>query len=568
MKFKYYILVVLFSLLSGLVSPASAQSRQGALVVAAVEAYNAKDLAKAEAILKRVLALDPKNDAALYYMAMCHLVQNRAEEAEACLESAIAADPTNFWYRQRLASLYAMTSRPELTIEMYEKLLEDFPKKNELYSELVDLYISQGDVEKALKTLDEIETVFGMTETIAIYRYNLLRQSGKQEEALASLEEYNSRYSSAYVLSILAEHEISMYNDSTALVYYDEALELAPDFSPALLGKAETLRMARKYNDYFDVLSTFVSNPSEPSKTKTDYLSAVMRGMDPKFVRAFSSQMDTVMTSLLEVHPSDSTVLNLAGLYYYSLDRQEQAEDCFRQNAQAHPASLSAAAGYVEYLMYAGRWEVLSVEGRKAYERFPEELGFLEMASVGDYNLKDFHKVLEACDEVLKAAPADSSSTLRAWSTKGDVYHRIGEVSKSYKAYEKALKVNPDYVYVLNNYAYYLSEDGRKLKKALEMSRKTIEAEPDNATYLDTYGWILHLLGRSEEAKTHFKRAMLYGGKDSPVIMDHYAEVLFAVGEYDKAMVYWNKALLNNNGRIPDLEERINLRKQQANRKK
>ena len=132
MKFKYYILVVLFSLLSGLVSPASAQSRQGALVVAAVEAYNAKDLAKAEAILKRVLALDPKNDAALYYMAMCHLVQNRAEEAEACLESAIAADPTNFWYRQRLASLYAMTSRPELTIEMYEKLLEDFPKKNEL----------------------------------------------------------------------------------------------------------------------------------------------------------------------------------------------------------------------------------------------------------------------------------------------------------------------------------------------------------------------------------------------------------------------------------------------------
>jgi hypothetical protein len=40
------------------------------------------------------------------------------------------------------------------------------------------------------------------------------------------------------------------------------------------------------------------------------------------------------------------------------------------------------------------------------------------------------------------------------------------------------------------------------------------------------------------------------------------------VGEYDKAMVYWNKALLNNNGRIPDLEERINLRKQQANRKK
>ena len=111
MKFKYYILVVLFSLLSGLVSPASAQSRQGALVVAAVEAYNAKDLAKAEAILKRVLALDPKNDAALYYMAMCHLVQNRAEEAEACLEVSGAWRLTPFDLLDSIWVLFKQTCR-------------------------------------------------------------------------------------------------------------------------------------------------------------------------------------------------------------------------------------------------------------------------------------------------------------------------------------------------------------------------------------------------------------------------------------------------------------------------
>ena len=180
----------------------------------------------------------------------------------------------------------------------------------------------------------------------------------------------------------------------------------------------------------------------------------------------------------------------------------------------------------------------------------------------------EYDKVLEICDQVLKTAPADSSKALRAWSTKGDVYHVLGEVNKSYKAYEQALKINPDYVYVLNNYAYYLSMQGRKLKKAYEMSRKTIEAEPDNATYLDTFGWILYLLGRPEEAKTHFKRAMLYGGKDSPVILDHYAEVLYALGEYDRAMVYWNKAMLINGGEISDLEDRINMRKQQIKNKK
>ena len=216
--------------------------------------------------------------------------------------------------------------------------------------------------------------------------------------------------------------------------------------------------------------------------------------------------------------------------------------------------------------MYAEYWKELSQAGREAFERFPAETAFLEMASVGDYNLNDYDKVLEVCEKVLEVAPADSSKTLRAWSTMGDAYHRLGENKKAYKAYDKALKINPDYVYVLNNYAYYLSEEGRKLKKAQAMSLKTIQAEPDNATYLDTYGWILFLRGKAAEAKPHFKHAMLYGGKDSPVILDHYAEVLYALGEYELAVVYWNMALQKNNGEIPGLEAKVKERKSAINK--
>ena len=54
---------------------------------------------------------------------------------------------------------------------------------------------------------------------------------------------------------------------------------------------------------------------------------------------------------------------------------------------------------------------------------------------------------------------------------------------------------------------------------------------------------------------------MLYGGKESAVILDHYAEVLYALKEYDMAFVYWNLARQRNNGDIPDLEDKINIRK-------
>lgn len=535
----------------------------GNMIISAVNQYNEGNHVKASAILQKVVEADPSNDAAWYYLALCSVAENDVEMAEVRFRKAVELDPDNFWYRYRLAGIYAMTSRPELTTDIYEKLLKDFPKKSELYFDLAELYSAQGENEKALETLKEIETVFGMTESVAVYRFNLLMRMQRQEDAYKSLEEYNDRYSSPYVLATLAEHQLSMYNDSTALAYYDEALDIAPDYAPALLGKAETLRMTRKYGEYFEVLDDFVSNPSDVARAKTDYLSAVIKRSDPKFIRTFMPQLDGIIEKTLQTHPSDSSVLNLAGLYYYSTDRKDEAKSRFRQNSESHPSSLSAAASYVEFLMYAEQWKELSEEGQKAYERFPQETAFLEMASMGHYNLEEYDKVLEICDRVLEVAPSDSSKTLRAWSTKGDIYHQLGSPKKSYKAYEKALKINPDYVYVLNNYAYYLSMEGRSLKKALAMSRKTIEAEPDNATYLDTFGWILFLMGRPEDAKPHFKHAMLYGGKDSAVILDHYAEVLFALGEYDRAMVYWNQALRKNDGGIKDLEERINLRKQQ-----
>jgi len=559
---------ILFSiiLLAMTVDPLAAQTpRQEArlenMLISAVENYNDRKFDDSIKILNEIIAEDPGNDAAWYYMAQCAIGKNDLETAEQAFRMAVETDPGNFWYRYRLARLYSLTSRPELTVDMYERLLEDFPKKSDLYFDLVEIYAAQREFEKALETLKEIETVFGVTESIAVYRFNLLRMLDKQEDAYKSLEDYNKEYSSPYVLATLGDYQMSMYNDSTALAYYNEALELAPDYSPALIGKAETLRLTRKYDEYFAVLDTYVGNADTPPAAKSDYLMAVVQRTDPKFVNSFRPQIDSVMDKALRMHSNDSTMLQTAAVYYYNTDRKDIAKRHFKANLKAWPKSFSTNAGYVEFLMYAQEWEELSKEGREAFGRFPQETAFLEMASVGDYNLKNYDKVLEICTKVLEVAPDDSSSTLRAWSTMGDIYHQLGDNKKAYKAYDKALKINPDYIYVLNNYAYFLSVEGKKLKKAYNMSKKTIEAEPDNATYLDTFGWILYLQGKPLEAKPFFKHAMLYGGKDSVVIMDHYAEVLYALKDYDLAMVYWNLALQKNNGEIPDLEERVKQRK-------
>ena len=176
------------------------------------------------------------------------------------------------------------------------------------------------------------------------------------------------------------------------------------------------------YKGFFSSLNDFVKNRTAGVAGKTDYLQAVIQRTDPKFLRLFSAQIDTVMSNLNASHAKDSLALGLTGLWYYTTGRNDPAARYFKQNAEEYPASLSASATFVEFLMYAQMWEDLSVEGRKAYETFGDEPAFLEMASIGDYNLGRYDKVLEICDRILEVAPSDSSRTLRAWYTKGDIY--------------------------------------------------------------------------------------------------------------------------------------------------
>jgi tetratricopeptide (TPR) repeat protein len=112
------------------------------------------------------------------------------------------------------------------------------------------------------------------------------------------------------------------------------------------------------------------------------------------------------------------------------------------------------------------------------------------------------------------------------------------------KLYEKALRLYPDNILMLNNYAYHLSERGVKLKEALEMSKKTIEKEPNNSSYLDTYGWIFFKLKDYKNAVIYIEKAVNIRKDDT--LLEHLGDVYEGMGEIVKALKYWNEALQLN----------------------
>ncbi|MGM9737358.1 MAG: tetratricopeptide repeat protein [Candidatus Cryptobacteroides sp.] len=511
-------------------------------LVDAVQLYENGKTAEAEALLSAICKSSPDIDAAWYYRGMARMRMNDPAEAESSLKKAVSLDTTNYWYRYMLAGLYAMTDRIDLTIDMYKSMMRDNPKKTDLYYSLARLYIEQSNFDEAVKTIDDIETQFGKSDGTVMTKFNILRQQNRQEEAFRILEEYNKEYASPQVLTMLGDYAMGMYDDSTAIARYDAALEIDSGYAPAVLGKAETYRIIRKYPQYFKTLNGLMADGDVPAGAKADYLQALVRQADRQFINSFREQFDTTMDITTRMHASDSSILETAGLYYYVTGRKEKAAESFRKVMEINPDSPSAAAGYIQMLIYSSDWDKVVEESNSAFSKFPDEPGFLDFANAGEYNRKNYQGVIDNCSRMLAAAPRDSAVTLSAWSTIGDMQHQLNDLPKAYKAYDNALKINPDYSPVLNNYAYFLSMEGKKLKKAAAMSKKTVEAEPDNATYLDTYGWILHLQGKSAEAKPYFKHAMMYGGKESATVLSHYAEVLEALGENDLAKVYRQQA--------------------------
>ena len=531
------------------------------LLVDAVQAYDSGATKAAMDRFSAILEAFPDNDAAHFYQGMCHARLGDIASGLKEIGEAVRLAPDNYWYRDRLATLYAMNGQDDQAVATYEALLADFPRKTEIHYSLVNLYVRQNRLDKVLETLDEIERVMGRDETTALARYDILMHQDKAAEAFSVLEEFNEDFPTPQVLAMMGDSKAAADEDSLAMAYYDQALALDSGYAPAILGKSEVYRMNRSFDGFFNTLEEFVSSPSIPAQAKSQYLSNLTQYLDARFFQNFQPQLDSLFDNGVKAHPSDSTMLLAAGTYFFRSDRRERGVELFKTNSDLYPGDFNARAMYIQSLSYSEDWDALLKASEEAYAAFPDEPAFLNMRIMAYYNQDDLQSVISESARMAEAFKDNPDVVVQALSTIGDTYHQLDNEKEAFAAYEKALKINPGYAPVLNNYADYLSLKGKKLKRAAEMSRITVEQEPDNATYLDTYGWILHLQKKSQEAKSYFKHAMLYGGKDSATILDHYAEVLYSLGEYDLAKVYWDDAVKKDtDNEIPDLVSRIGER--------
>lgn len=493
--------------------------------------------------------------AACYYLRGVILSRGGMNnEALKAVERAYSLDSTNRWYGLLGAQLNTQLGNYNFSISRYNSLLKKDGYDADIYFSLANLYGMKKEYVKAFDLLDTLEQREGFNEAIAMSRQQLYYQTGETEKALVEAKELN-RISPAnpQYLSLLADIYIRQSYVDSAKLCYEQALQVDSTYVPAQFGMLDVYQKEQQQAEFFAMLNKVSFNEKVDMNERLRYIALIVS--DPVMGAASVVPLNDMLVKMQQRYGYNWSFTYFYATYLMQTKQPDKAVEVVERYMREQPTVSRDTWGvYLSLLHSTQRWTDLAKKADEAMKMQGKDVPFCMYKSVGLWQSGNIKGAITALEGALKVKPKpDTTQLYDVYAMLGDLYHQAGEAKKAFSNYDKALEYNADGIVVLNNYAYYLSERGERLDKALTMSKKAVDAEPNNPTYLDTFGWIYYKLGMYTEAKNTFRMAVMYGGRTQSVLLDHYADVLFALKEYDTAIVYWEFALNATDCENPDV---------------
>ncbi|MBP1664308.1 MAG: Tetratricopeptide 1 repeat-containing protein, partial [Bacteroidetes bacterium] len=419
-----------------------------------------------------------------------------------------------------------------------------YPEREAVYNMLSSLYKQTGEYDKAIRALDKLESYVGINEYLSFEKFQLYAALNKAKKATAEIDKLVAKYPSETRYQVLrGDIFMDQKQPEKAFEIYQRVLADDPANPFVYISLANYYKEKKQPDKALESIVSALKNPALPSDTKMDILGQYVDKLlsdDQKI-----GETEELFRLLVEMYPLEEK----PHAYYAH----------FLQNQKRFPEALSELQSVIDInpkneIAWLTSLQILSEKEdtlaildltKRGIKELPKIPQFYFYKSMAEYQLGEYDASLKTNEEALLNVESASSAVISSFYGQiGDIYYKLNNKGKAFLNYEKALEQNPANVYVMNNYAYYLSEEKLDLRKAERMSAKTVELEPKNSTYLDTYAWILYQQGNFSLAKFYIERAVdnLEKEHDPGVILEHYGDILLALKNENKALEMWQKA--------------------------
>ncbi len=487
------------------------------------------------------IKVNPKEPQPYFDNATIFDIISQPELALKYAKAAYDLNPENYFYGTFLSQLYQEAEQFDQAIDVLNKLKKIHPDRLEIYFALAHNYILSADYKSAIGIYNEIEEKSGVSEKISMQKQRLYAQLNQWEKAENEIKKLIDAFpENPKYYGLLADLYAAQGNEKAALETYRKVLKINPADPYIHLSLADYYRQKQMPDSSFAHLELAFYNPDLDIDTKMQILLSfytISENNDKYKQKAYR-----LLEIGREVHPHEAKIYTITGDFLYRDGKLTEALEAYKKAAELEPEHQDIWSQILLIESELKQYQAVMQDAEKAIELFPNQPTFYYLYGVAAYQLKNYQQAIDYLtvgkDFVINNNPLLS----QFYGALGDAYYAIDEKQKAFKQYDKSLQLLPDNVYVLNNYAYYLSLSATQLEKAKEMASFANRLEPENPSFEDTYGWILYQLKEYEQAEKWIKQALEHGAGKNGVILEHYGDVLYRLGKVEQAVEYWQKA--------------------------
>lgn len=528
----------------------------------AINQQNKGNYAAAFDLLNHCQEINP-NAAEVYFMRSAYYSMLKNDSLMvADIERAAALNPTNTTFMERLGQIYIGMGKFPKAIETYEKIYANTRDRDDVLNILIQLYDRQKDYDNMLRTIDRLESLEGSSEEITLARMRVLALKGDKEAELAELKSLSEKHPNDMNYHVMMGNWL-LQNDRAdeALKEYDYVLNMEPDNLMAQMSMLDYYRNVGEDSLANDLQEKMLINEDTPINSKMTLMRKVVA--DNEQEGGDSTQVLDLFHRIL-AQPQKTTDMHELYAAYMTLKKmpQDSINQALRDALEIAPDNAGVRLELIQAEWSKKNFDEVIRLSRAAQEYNPDEMAFYYFMGLAHFQKDERDEALNSFQRGVAQINESSNKEIVSdfYAIMGDILHEKGREKEAYAAYDSCLQWKPDNIGCLNNYAYYLSEQGKDLQRAEQMSYRTIKAEPQNSTYLDTYAWILFMQERYEESKLYIDQAVQNDSTVSVVILEHAGDIHAKVGEMDKALDFWRKAR-DNGSDSKVLIRKIKLRK-------
>ena len=482
----------------------------------------------------------PDDAASMFELSEQYVKAGRVDDGFSMIKRATEIDPENKWYQMRLARFYRNYEQYDDFIRVYETLTARYPEDVDMLSELVEVYLIAGRFDQALEKLALLEKEIGAHPLIGEQRVEIYKRQGKTKNVIAELQKMidadpeNTRY-----YNMLAKYYMDNGKEKEAVKLYEQIKTIDPNDPYINISLLEYYEKRGELDKAFEELIAAINNKNLDFNTKAniyDYWFNKFQTSDQIDRQAYEAGEAFVAN-----YPDNKMGYLILASYYMNREDYGACKDMAFRALEHEPGNFPAWQYLVLSEAPLRENDSLMKHSLQALQYYPTQPVFYWFAGVSHALDKQDEAAIGYFEKGRKFV-TDKKLLADFDSYLGDLYHSVGETEKSFEAYDRVLRFNPDDALVLNNYAYYLALRSERLDKAKEMALHAVELEPKNATYLDTYAWVLFKLGDLKAAEAQMAKALRLLASPDGTYFEHYGDILFKQGKTAEALDQWKKA--------------------------